>query len=382
MGSKRGIAASITLLIALGGCAGETVPAPETTGPSGALYGRVIDTRGEVVTDADVSLFQLSSDDKVRTGFAMLSLGLFCLSPGFCPAPVNAELSSQGYYSFPERVMKETPGLALTATRPANDDQRTSASVSVALRDGRDPQRAPDLVLWEPEVQAGEQGTSAKVSWPRLSAAAPHGPDVSYSVWVRALDSSASEQRVAGPVKGTSATFDLRPYEDQPTEVTVLASTKAAVDGHEVELGYRSAGHELPLLEAPPSRDKRCLADGKPVKAPCALTDGDLDTHSEILASGECSVDTRTCEPVTHERLCVDLGQAREVSLIVFRTPFELGAEDIRVEVSSDGRSFDTVGRGKEQQVVAVPVRPARSARFACVHDKFSGHQLSELSVW
>lgn len=381
-GAVRLAAALSALVLALTACTGETVgPAADPT--TGALYGKVLDTNGEIVTDANVSLYQITDDEKVSQGFAVVfSLGLLCAVPGVCPAPVHAELSSKGYYSFPKDVMKQTPDLAVTASRPESEAGLSGASTSLTLPDGKDPQEAPDLLLWEPGLRIERHGSRATVRWPRLPADAVQGSDVKYTVWVRGIGSTESPEQVTDPLGATSTTVDLRTYEDQPTEVLVTASTKASVAGHEVKLGYQSAGGELPLLDAPPSRGKRCLADGKPVKEPCALTDGDLDSHSEILAAGECSVDTQTCEPVTHERLCVDLGRTRKVSMVVFRTPFELGAEDIRVEVSSDGRTFSTVGRGREQQVVAVPVRPARSARFACVHDEFSGHQLSELSVW
>lgn len=415
MGSKRGIAAFVlaSLVVPLGACTTVTVPAPATTGtgtvaapaartttttapvpvrtsppPAGAVYGRVLGTDGRLITDADVSLFQLTRDDEIRTGFALVfSLGFFCLAPGVCPTPVHAELSSDGFYAFPPKVMKQTPDLALTATRPARDDDLSPASTSLSLPNGRDPQHAPDLAIWEPKLRVTKRGNQAVVRWPRLTGAT-HGRDLAYSVWVRPIDDfGATSQRVAGPTTRTEATLDLRTYEDQPTEVVVLAGTKANVQGQEVEFGYRTAGHELPLSDPPPSRDRPCRVDGEsgglvPAKAPCPLTDGELDLHAEVLAPGECSVDARTCEADSHRRLCVDLGEARSVSLVVFRTPFGLRAEDIRVEASVDGRNFDTVGRGRDADVIAVPLRSPRTARFVCLRDEFEGHLISELSVW
>jgi hypothetical protein len=355
------------------------------------VYGRVLGTDGKLITDADVSLFQLTRDDEIRTGFALVfSLGFFCLAPGVCPTPVHAELSSDGFYAFPPKVMKKTPDLALTATRPSSDDDLSPASTSLSLPNDRDPQHAPDLAIWEPKLRVTKRGEQAVVRWPRLTGAT-YGRDLAYSVWVRPIDEiGATSQRVAGPTTRTEATLDLRTYEDQPTEVVVMASTKANVKGQEVEFGYRTAGWELPLTDPPLSRDRPCAVDAEsgrlvPAKAPCPLTDGDLDLHAEVLAPGECSVDTRTCEADSHDRLCVDLGESRRISLVVLRTPFGLRAESIRVEVSADGRNFRTVGRGRDAEVIAVPVRPARTARFVCAHDTFggfSGHILEEVSVW
>jgi hypothetical protein len=55
----------------------------------------------------------------------------------------------------------------------------------------------------------------------------------------------------------------------------------------------------------------------------------------------------------------------------------------IRAELSSDGRQFTTVGVAHDDQdIFSVPVRPVRSARFACLRGAFSGSQLQEVSAW
>lgn len=418
MGSRRGIAALGLLVLTLGACTGETTPAPAATDPetvlsaqparsapptrtnppapesplpTGALYGRVVGADGSVISDADVSLFQITDDEKLRTGFAMFSLGFYCLIPGWCASPVEAELTSHGYYAFPARDVKQTPDLALSVKRPARVAGLSPASTSVSLANGPDPQQAPDIAIWEPRLTIEKRGNRAVVSWPALEGAV-RGPELTYSVWARPVDSmsSAESQRLAGPTSRTSIELDLRTYEDQPTEVVVMAGTKANVKGQEVEFGYRTAGWELPLSDPPVSRDRPCQVDGEagrlvPAKTPCPLTDGELDRHAEVLAPGECSVDTRTCEGANHDRICVDLGQSRRVSLVVVRTPFSLAAEDLRIEVSTDGRNFRRVGRGHDTELVAVAVRPARTARFVCAYDTsggFSGHILEEVSVW
>ncbi|WP_020573666.1 hypothetical protein [Actinopolymorpha alba] len=384
----RDLVALMLAALMLAACTGETVPAPRSTGPSGALYGQVIAADGGPATDAEVRMFQMTRDDKVRTGVAVFSLGLFCLAPGFCPTPVNAKVSSQGAYSFPTRVMKETRDLTVTATEPSSDDDTSAMSTSVSFVRRSAPQRAPDLVLWQPRVEVETSGERASVSWSRLGDA-PHGPRITYTVGVRRKSSGSGElQQLGAQSTRTTSSFDLRPYEDEPTELIVAAGTKASVDGEEVELAYRSAGHDLPLGTAPPSRERPCLVDDpdgglRPAKAPCPLTDGEFDNHAEVLAPGECSVDTRTCEATSHRRLCVDLGTPRQVSLIVFRTPFTLGSDEIRAEVSRDGRHFVTVGAGQnDQEIVPIEVKPQRTARIVCLRGSFSGNLFQELSVW
>ncbi|GAB3427629.1 hypothetical protein [Flindersiella endophytica] len=407
----RGTIVAVLLTLALAACTGERVPAPSWTDPGqaqtegaerlpnvsaspsgpppspvvGALYGKVTSTNGRAITDAEVSLFQITRDEEIRTGLAMFSLGFYCLIPGWCASPVEAELSSYGYYSFPARVMKQTPDLALSAKRPSRADELSPASTSLSLPNARDPQQAPDVAIWEPALRMEQRGDRIVVRWPRLSGAV-HGPEVTYSVWVRSLqDTGARSEQAAGPTTGTSAALDLRVYEDQPTEVVVMASSKANVRGQEVEFGYRTAGHELPPGDTPPSRGRPCVVDGRsgtlvPAKSPCAMTDGDLDLHQEVLAPGDCSVDTKGCEPTRHERLCVDLGHVRPVRLVVLRTPF--GFTDMRLETSADGESFRTIGRSRDADVIDVRPRTVRNARYVCVHGSFTGHHIRELSVW
>lgn len=379
------------LLLALTACMGETV-GPVADPTTGALYGKVVDTGGEIVTDdADVSLYQITDDEKWSQGFAVVfSLGLLCAVPGVCPAPIHAELSSKGFYSFPKDKMKQTPVLAVTASRDDGKDGLSGATTSLTLPDGKDPQQAPDLMLWEPDLRIDRHGSRATVRWPELPDGSVQGSDVKYTVWVQRLgETSETPQQVTEPLTTTSTSLDLRTYEDQPTEVMVSASTKAAVAGQEIKLGYQSAGQELPLLGPPPSRDRACLVGdaGKALVAakttPCPVTDGDLEARNEVLAPGDCSASSKDCQSPSHDRLCVDLGKPRSVSLFVFRTPFGLAAEDMRLETSLDGRHFSTVGRGRDAELVDVNVRPARTARYACLHDTgVSGSLVSELSVW
>ncbi|HZC26940.1 MAG TPA: hypothetical protein VE287_07940 [Actinopolymorphaceae bacterium] len=383
----RAFIALLAVALALAACAGETVPAPDSTGPVGALYGNVRAADGGPATDAKVHMFQLTREDELRTGIAVATLGILCLAPGFCPTPVNAEVSSQGAFSFPTRVMKKTPYLTITANR-WEADRDSDASVSASFRRRSAPQRAPDLTFWQPKVRLTVSGTRARVSWTALRHS-PTGPRVTYSIGVVAGDDAGEPRQVGRTTRESSAYLDLRPYEDSPAEVVVVAGTEASVSGREVEYAYTSDGQDLPLTQPPPSRDRPCLVDDArsgrlvPVSGRCGLTDGDLETQVEVLASGECSADSKPCEPPTHHRVCVDLGSPRRVSLVDFRTPFALDVAGIRAELSSDGRQFTTVGVAHDDQdIFSVPVRPVRSARFACLRGAFSGSQLQEVSAW
>src|SRR5262249_38481790 len=131
---------ALTLPLLLGGCAGPSMPTqPEPTGPapqpiaSGALYGRVMLQDGRPATRSTVEAFQLSKQDKERVGIAALSLGIFCLVPGFCPHPVSAKVNRAGEYAFPTEKIKPTSHLTLTARYPAEAGQFAGARVVAQL---------------------------------------------------------------------------------------------------------------------------------------------------------------------------------------------------------------------------------------------------------
>jgi hypothetical protein len=392
-----------TLLVAaalVAGCEpGYDPKAPEPTGPApeptaaGALYGRIMRPDGRAANKATVALWQFDAADHVRAATAIASLGFFCLIPtdAFCPKPAHAKVSHTGGFSFTTEDMKDTPELQVTATLQADPGQQAPPATAVTVANAPDPQRVPDLVFWEPALHVGSDGSqNTTVSWPDLGAL-PHGSEVTYTVSAFAADETIPRPRqVAGPTAQTSAVLEGWQYEDVPSRVVVTAQTTVG----EATYSYRSAAVAVANGQAPPSRGLPCLADDaagrlRPTAGPCPLTDGDLGLHHEVLLPGECSRNSSPpCQTeVTHRRLCVDLGQPRQVGLVVLRTPF--GTADLTIELSSDGLRFTKVGQPSDgedwgRRIYPLRVQPARSAAMVCVTRQydFAGAILTELSVW
>lgn len=378
----RPLAALLALALLTGASAACTAPiptdraeparsAPEPV-PSGALYGRVLRQDGRPATRSSVEAYQLSTEDKARLGVAVLSLGFFCLVPGFCPRPVSAKVNDDGGYAFATDKIKATPSVTVTA-RHAADPGQVTGPVVVASFDHASgtAQRVPDLRYWEPAVTVRRDGA---VSWPALDRPAH------YALWTVAGTGSPQPTGVA--TDGTSAALDLRLFEDAPTSVVVVATVTAG----DVTFAYHTGSVPLPSAGAPPSRGRPCrvapanTALGQAV-APCPLTDGDLTTNVTVpvpCPSGTCAA------PAPH-RICVDLGPARPVSLVVYRTPFTVRPA---VELSPDGVTFSRVAvppSTVDSDVVPVRVDPPTRASLACVRDDGSGLAgavLTELSAW
>ncbi|MGH2721628.1 MAG: hypothetical protein ACRDJO_08500 [Actinomycetota bacterium] len=214
------------------------------------------------------------------------------------------------------------------------------------------------------------------------------GPDVTYTLDAVLDRTGTPLVRVAGPTRSTEARIDARQFEDGRFHFAVTAETKVAIDGRDVEFAYRSGSHRAPVAAgAPPSRGRPCLTDdpGGTLHAvdPCPLTDGDLDRHEQV-SHPPCAPGAADCTQ-THQRVCVDLGAARPVGLVVYRTPFLY--DKALVELSADGRRFvgagrpETRGRGNTE-VFAVTIDPAKTAKVVCLRHQFSGAALRELSVW
>ncbi len=391
----RPIAALLAVAILTGasaGCTAAPIPrdrpeparsAPEPV-PSGALYGRILRQDGRPATRSSVEAYQLSTEDKARLGVAVLSLGFFCLVPGFCPRPVSAKVNDDGGYAFPTDKVKATPSVTVTA-RHAADPGQVAGPVVVASFDHPTgtTQRVPDLRYWEPAVTVRHTGSAATLGWTAL------GRPARYAVWT--VVGTGSPEPTGVETDGTSATLDLRPYEDAPTAVVVVATTTDTVAGTPVTFAYHAGSVPLPSAGAPPSRGRPCrvgTANTALVEAaaPCPLTDGDLDTNATVPVPCPSGTAAPSCFALTPHRICVDLGPARPVSLVVYRTPFN-GTRPA-VELSPDGVSFTRATMRvstMDSDIVAVPVDPPTRAVLVCVRDDgagLAGAVLDELSAW
>lgn len=389
-------------VLLLAGCLAPSFPSqPEPTGPapepvpSGELYGRVMRQDGRPATRSTVQIYQLSNQDKARIGVAAVSLGLFCLVPGFCPSPVSAPVNAQGAFAFPADKLKPTPHVTVTARHVPGPGQATGAVV-VAQFDhaAGSQQRVPDLRYWEPTVTVGRAGVTAMVTWSAL----PHA--TGYTLWTVPADGSRGPRSTGVTTTGATARLDLRPFEDEPTALIVVASVARTVDGRQTSFAYSTASTALPSAGAAPSRGRPCRVGDPgvrltPVTHPCPLTDGDLDVNADLpvdCASGSPAASRSpagsvpVCAPATPHRVCVDLGGPRQVSLVVYRTPFL--TDGTVVELSPDGVRFDRVGTRTGDpagDVHPVTVDPPRRASLACVRNDrfgFAGAVLDELSVW
>ncbi|NUR71791.1 MAG: hypothetical protein HOU81_13290 [Hamadaea sp.] len=381
---SRRLLVLLTVLL-LTGCAYQDMPTtPEPTGaapepaPSGVLYGRVLRQDGRAATRSTVEAYQVSDEDTVRTGFAMFSLGLFCLVPGFCPSPVPAKVDERGGYAFPAEKIKPVKNITVTARHAPEAGQLAGPEVAVSFQHQTGTQqRVPDLRYWEPPIRVDGSGERVTVSWTGLPG------DAEYALWT--LGEKEQPQSTGITTHETRAVLDRRPYEDRAAAVIVVATSK--------DFLYRTGSVALPVGTAPPSRNAECKVGdvGKPLVSavsPCALTDGDLTTNEAVRTP--CSAGSSACSQPTRHRICVDLGTPRSVSLVVYRTPFL--SDGTVVELTTDGKRFRSVGRtsakspdGANDDIRVTRVDPPTTARLACVRNDrfgFSGSVLDEISVW
>lgn len=385
------VALSVVLL--LGGCASPSFPdVPEPAGsapepvPSGVLYGRVLRQDGRPAPRSTVQEFQLSDEDVARTGLAVMSLGLFCLVPDFCPSPVSAHVDNTGGYSYPADKIKDVPHVTVTARHTPDPGQVVGPEVAASFdHQAGIQQRVPDLRYWEPMVTVRQNGSDATVAWSALT----RGGD--YAVWTMPADGTAARPQLAAEhISGTSAHIDLRPYEDQPTVVIVGGTVSSTVDGRPVTFAYRAASVALPAVGAPPSRGRPCLIGdpGTPLMstaAPCPLTDGNLEVNQPVPEACP-SATSSACPTPTRHRICVDLGPGRAVSLVAYRTPFL--TTGTTVELSNDGVNYHSVGHpagSDDGPIHVVQIGQPVTATLACLRNDrfgFAGAVLDEVSVW
>ena len=368
--------------------------APEPA-PGGAAYGRVLTPDGLAVSRAELVLVQVELADIVKGVVAIASVGFFCLfTDAFCPTNTATAADRFGRFQFDPDEMKADATMSVTASRRPVDGRDVVASVEVVTGDLPDPQRVPDLVLWEPALSIEPSAAGARLTWPAL-AAGPRGDEVVYAV--HAVNPAELIRQPFDLVTGLhepTVDLDVRAPEDQPLQVFVSATTRTTVDGADATFIYRSAGVALPsdVDRRPPSRGAACAVDvgGALVAAatPCPATDGDLTQHAEVLGPGDCAIDTAGCVATPHHRICVDLATPATVDLVVIRTPFP---HNMGVALSADGRTFVDLGPVVAEddvpvgRVFPVKVDPPQRARYACAVDRghgFQGHIIQEISAW
>lgn len=181
----------ILLVLTLTAC---TVPPPtryegaEPTTPAveppaqGALYGRVMHASGTGAPRASVGVRQWS-DGELYALFVTASI--YCWT-GQCAKPEYVKQTPEGTYSFPPEMVREKQVSVVAEW----GDQGVSAEVFIDNDD--DPQRVPDIVLWEPDLRMRRYGGDVLVSWPRQK------PGAVYTIY------STNGGQVSPPTTGTS----------------------------------------------------------------------------------------------------------------------------------------------------------------------------------
>lgn len=158
-----------------------TTPAVEPPA-QGALYGRVMHASGTAAPRATVGLRQWQTGELL---LLVMSGGLSC-AVGVCAEPRYVRQTSEGTYSFPADWIKNEK---LSVVAEWGD---RGVSAEVFFDDGKDPQRVPDLVLWEPELRLKRIGDDVLVTWPR------YRPGAVYTVY------SKRDGQIAAPTLATS----------------------------------------------------------------------------------------------------------------------------------------------------------------------------------
>ncbi|MDT7785274.1 MAG: hypothetical protein QOF58_3693 [Pseudonocardiales bacterium] len=158
-----------------------TTPAVEPPA-QGALYGRVMHATGTAAPRAAVGVRQWTLGDLYGL---VVTAGLSCAF-GACAEPKYVKQTPEGTYSFPPEMVKERQ-LSVVAEW---GDKGVSAEVFFKNED--DPQRVPDLLLWEPELKQRRIGDDVLVSWPRFE------PGAVYTLY------SKRDGQISAPTLGTS----------------------------------------------------------------------------------------------------------------------------------------------------------------------------------
>ncbi|MFS8096393.1 hypothetical protein LFM09_04565 [Lentzea alba] len=180
----------IALVMMLAACT--TTPTPrydgaEPTTPAveppvqGALYGRVMHASGTGAPRAAVGVRQW--EDGQLLGL-LVTAGLSC-AVGACAEPKYVKQTPEGTYSFPPEMVREKQ---ISVVAEWGD---RGVSAEVFFKNENDPQRVPDLVLWEPDLKMHRYGDTL-VTWPR------HSPGAVYTIY------SQNGGQVSPPTTGTA----------------------------------------------------------------------------------------------------------------------------------------------------------------------------------
>lgn len=264
----------ILLVLTLAAC---TTPRPryegaEPTTPAveppaqGALYGRVMHASGTAAPRAAVGVRQWEAGQLLGL---VATAGLSC-TVGACAEPKYVKQTAEGTYSFPPEMVREKQVSVVAEW----GDQGVSAEVFIDNDD--DPQRVPDLVLWEPDLGMRRIGGDVLVSWPRQK------PGAVYTIF------SKNGGQVSPPTLGTS-----RLVPDWRIEGDLFVEVRSVDD--DVKYLHRSAAEPVPA-------GRRGFVSGRVQLAgrDCVATQG----HNRVVLRSEGELETSD-DGVTFEKIAV-----------------------------------------------------------------------------
>jgi len=361
----------LVLALTLAGCESSQVDRAATV----QVSGRILRADGSPAAGAAVGLEPRPSAGELLGSALLVPLTLFtaCLAdppPEICRGRSvrRTTTAADGTYSF-QLKGKDTQGflgtaatLALTAEVAPAAGEVAGAAVTATFRVQTEQLQLHDLQLWQPKVTVGP----GKVGWEARNGS------TSYQVLFE--DSSARPVWSFADAKKAEVTFDPRVLEDTAGTLAVSSSEKATAEGTTVDILRRSARVEFrSAAGAPPSRGRPCsVGRNVPSTSPCPLTDGDFATRLPPPPPTTTTAGTTPTTAPAPDVATVDLGQSRNVTLVVVR-----GCA-CQIEGSADGKVWTALGRSTGDTAVALP-RPA-PARY--VRLTGSSTDLREVSVW
>ena len=362
------VALMLMAALLLAGCESSLVDRSATV----VVSGRVLRSDGSPAGGVPVGLERAPGLGEFLAGTLFVTVTFFtaCLAdppPEVCRgrAVRRATTAADGTYSIQlagrdtQTFFGHAGNLSVSAELPPGPGEAAGAAVIAGFQVQTENLRLPDLQMWQPPVTVA----GGRITWQPPPDGAPSyrvvAEDRSRPVW--AFDS-------AGP----EVTFDPRILEDSSGSVAVSARTSGTAEGTTLSILRRSA--RVPYRSTagpPPSRGRPCTRDpGAAPLARCPLTDGDLSTA--LPAAATTSTTTHTSTVPSRDSATIDLGGARDVSLVVVR------GCTCDVEASADGQIWRAFGRASGFSALT-PAR-AGAARFVRVTGSLT--DVREVSVW
>jgi hypothetical protein len=354
---RRLLPLTAALALVLVGCEASTVDRAASV----TVSGRILQPDGSRAAGVVVALQSELSAGEFLAGVVVVPLTLFtaCLAdppPELCRGRTvrRVTTAADGTYSFRltgkdvQAAFGNARRMSVTAEVAPAPGEVAGAAVVAAFKVQTENLALHDLRLWQPKVTVGP----GKAGWDGLAGS------TAYQV---AVEDAAGQPVWSFDANRPEVTFDPRLLEDTAGTLAVSVRGKDTAEGTTVDVYRRSGRVGYRSTAGPPvSRGKPCGV------SPCLLTDGDFSTR---LPPPPTTTSTTAPTPAS---ATIDLGQARDVSLVVVR------GCTCQVDGSPDGQGWAPLGRSTGLAAVT----PARTAQVRFVRVTGSLSDLREVSVW